>query len=92
MFNFLDDQIAISLDSAHPFYKYDKKKFSQLPGELKQSILAYEFPVVEIKTGASEEEARTLEEMATNVGLGFQIWDDYLDATASEEILGKHSE
>jgi len=41
--------------------------------------------------GASEEEARTLEEMATNVGLGFQIWDDYLDATASEEILGKPS-
>ena len=29
--------------------------------------------------------------MATDVGLGFQIWDDYLDATASEEILGKPS-
>ena len=29
--------------------------------------------------------------MAVNVGLGFQIWDDYLDATASEEILGKPS-
>ena len=41
--------------------------------------------------GTSEEEARKLEEMATNVGLGFQIWDDYLDATASEEILGKPS-
>ena len=41
--------------------------------------------------GASEEEARILEDMATNVGLGFQIWDDYLDATASEDILGKPS-
>jgi geranylgeranyl diphosphate synthase type I len=41
--------------------------------------------------GTSEKEARILEEMATNVGLGFQIWDDYLDATASEEILGKPS-
>ena len=41
--------------------------------------------------GTSEKEARLLEEMATNVGLGFQIWDDYLDATASEEILGKPS-
>ena len=41
--------------------------------------------------GTSEKEARKLEEMATNVGLGFQIWDDYLDATASEEILGKPS-
>ena len=29
--------------------------------------------------------------MATNVGLGFQIWDDQLDATASGEILGKPS-
>jgi geranylgeranyl diphosphate synthase type I len=41
--------------------------------------------------GTSEKEARQLEEMATNVGLGFQIWDDYLDATSSEEILGKPS-
>ena len=41
--------------------------------------------------GTNEEEARELENMATNVGLGFQIWDDYLDATASEEVLGKPS-
>ena len=41
--------------------------------------------------GTSEKEARLLEEMATNIGLGFQIWDDYLDATASEKILGKPS-
>ena len=27
--------------------------------------------------GTTEEEARELEQMATNVGLGFQIWDDY---------------
>ncbi len=41
--------------------------------------------------GSSEEQARELEEMATNVGLGFQIWDDYLDATATEQVLGKPS-
>ena len=41
--------------------------------------------------GTTEEEARELEMMATNVGLGFQIWDDYLDATAPEEVLGKPS-
>jgi geranylgeranyl diphosphate synthase type I len=41
--------------------------------------------------GSGEKQARELEEMATNVGLGFQIWDDYLDATASEQVLGKPS-
>ena len=41
--------------------------------------------------GTNEREARELENMATNVGLGFQIWDDYLDATAAEEVLGKPS-
>ena len=29
--------------------------------------------------------------MAIWVGLGFQIWDDYLDATAPAEVLGKPS-
>jgi geranylgeranyl diphosphate synthase type I len=41
--------------------------------------------------GASEEQARELRQMAIDVGLGFQIWDDYLDATATEELLGKPS-
>ena len=41
--------------------------------------------------GASEEQAHELRQMAIDVGLGFQIWDDYLDATASEELLGKPS-
>ena len=41
--------------------------------------------------GASEEQAHELQQMAIDVGLGFQIWDDYLDATATEELLGKPS-
>ena len=41
--------------------------------------------------GASEEQARELRQMAIDVGLGFQIWDDYLDATVPEELLGKPS-
>jgi len=40
---------------------------------------------------ASEEQARELRQMAIDVGLGFQIWDDYLDATVAEELLGKPS-
>ncbi|MDC0161343.1 polyprenyl synthetase family protein [Marine Group III euryarchaeote] len=41
--------------------------------------------------GKEMEEANELRQMAIWVGLGFQIWDDYLDATASAEILGKPS-
>ena len=41
--------------------------------------------------GKKVEEANELRQMAIWVGLGFQIWDDYLDATASAEVLGKPS-
>ena len=39
--------------------------------------------------GASEEELRTVERIAANVGMAFQIQDDILDETASQEDLGK---
>ena len=41
--------------------------------------------------GKDKNEANNLRQMAIWVGLGFQIWDDYLDATASAEVLGKPS-
>ena len=41
--------------------------------------------------GTEDEEAKRLRNMAVSIGLGFQIWDDYLDATASEKLLGKPS-
>src|SRR4051794_8038180 len=39
--------------------------------------------------GATEEEERLLEEYGRNLGMAFQIVDDVLDLTASEEVLGK---
>lgn len=39
--------------------------------------------------GASEEEVRTAEKIAKNVGLAFQIQDDILDVTGTTETLGK---
>ena len=41
--------------------------------------------------GADARKALELRQMAIEVGLGFQIWDDYLDATAPAETLGKPS-
>ena len=39
--------------------------------------------------GATEEQAAALYEMAEGVGLGFQIWDDVIDATVDSDKLGK---
>lgn len=39
--------------------------------------------------GAGKEELKTIEEIAGDVGLAFQIQDDILDVTSSLEVLGK---
>ena len=39
--------------------------------------------------GASEEEVKRVEEIASAVGLAFQIQDDILDVTSTSEELGK---
>ena len=91
-----DDDLRHGVDACHTVYGLST---AILAGD---TLFAYAFEMTSILFGAAayggakiggttEEEARELEQMATNVGLGFQIWDDYLDATASEEILGKPS-
>lgn len=42
-----------------------------------------------ILAGASKEDVVTIEKIATNVGIAFQIQDDILDVTSSTEVLGK---
>lgn len=42
-----------------------------------------------ILAGASEEEVKIVEKIAKNVGIAFQIQDDILDVTSTEEVLGK---
>lgn len=42
-----------------------------------------------VMAGASEEECATVERMAAAIGLAFQIQDDILDVTSSQEVLGK---
>ncbi|MEF9941492.1 MAG: polyprenyl synthetase family protein [Lachnospiraceae bacterium] len=42
-----------------------------------------------ILAGASEEDISTIERIATNIGIAFQIQDDILDEISTEEVLGK---
>lgn len=42
-----------------------------------------------VLAGVSKEELQTVERIAANVGLAFQIQDDILDVTSSQEVLGK---
>lgn len=42
-----------------------------------------------ILAGANEDDIKTVENVAKNVGIAFQIQDDILDVTSTEEILGK---
>ena len=42
-----------------------------------------------VMAGAAEEECATVERMASAIGLAFQIQDDILDVTGSQEVLGK---
>lgn len=42
-----------------------------------------------ILTGASDEEITDVEKCAYNIGIAFQIQDDILDVTGSQEVLGK---
>lgn len=42
-----------------------------------------------VMAGASEEELKSVEQIARKVGIAFQIQDDILDVTSTTEVLGK---
>ena len=42
-----------------------------------------------VLAGASEKELEVVEQAAENIGLAFQIQDDILDVTSTQEELGK---
>lgn len=58
--------------------------------ELKTSALIESSMMIgAILGGASEEEVKVVEQIAKHVGIAFQIQDDILDVTSTEEMLGK---
>lgn len=58
--------------------------------ELKTSALIEASMMIgAILGGASEEDVKTVEKIAKNVGIAFQVQDDILDVVGTEETLGK---
>ncbi len=58
--------------------------------ELKTGVMvAAAFNIGAMIAGASEEDANNLYEYGKNLGIAFQIKDDYLDVFGNEEVFGK---
>ena len=58
--------------------------------ELKTSALIESSMMIgAVLAGASDEDVKSVEEIAKGVGIAFQIQDDVLDVTSSIEVLGK---
>ncbi|MDF2590192.1 MAG: hypothetical protein K0S41_4033 [Anaerocolumna sp.] len=73
-----DDIDKLALDRLNSIYK------------LKTSALIEASMMIgAIMAGASETEILVIEQMASNIGLAFQIQDDILDVTSTTEVLGK---
>ena len=53
------------------------------------ALLEASFMIGAIVGGAKQEEIDVMEEIARNIGMAFQIQDDILDETSTEEELGK---
>jgi geranylgeranyl diphosphate synthase type I len=57
----------------------------------KKTAIFFQFAaeVGAILGGGTPEQIHTMNEYGLNLGLGFQIWDDYLDISSDEKTLGK---
>ena len=53
------------------------------------ALLRSSFLIGAILSGAEEDQLKIIEQIAVNVGLAFQIQDDILDVTSTQEVLGK---
>ena len=72
--------------------KSDVKEDEYLEMILKKTavLFMYASEAGSILGGASKEESMALNEYGKYLGLGFQIWDDYLDMSSDENTLGKN--
>lgn len=74
-----------------------KSAGEQISGEMLQfiyrlktsALIEAAMEIGAILAGATEEETKTMQNIASDVGLAFQIQDDILDVTSTAEVLGK---
>ena len=67
----------------------DKKMIDYIYENKTSALIEASMMTGAILAGASKEETALIEKVAKNVGLAFQIQDDILDVTSTEEELGK---
>lgn len=53
------------------------------------ALIEAAFMIGAVLAGASDSEVKKLEKVAWNIGMAFQIQDDILDVTSTQEVLGK---
>lgn len=77
------------VDVASTGNKIDKEKLDFIYELKTGALIESSMMVGAVLAGASEEEVRIIEKIASNIGLAFQIQDDILDVTSTTDELGK---
>lgn len=86
IYGMIGGQVIDVKETGHPI----SKEILDTIYELKTAALIEASMMIgAILGGASEEEVRIVEQIAKNVGIAFQIQDDILDVTSTNEVLGK---
>jgi geranylgeranyl diphosphate synthase type II len=84
-FNMVDD----TLEEAHIIYKRIIRALQIMYLLKTGALIEASMMIGGVIAGAGDDEIRTIESIASDIGLAFQIRDDILDVTGDDKILGK---
>jgi len=76
-------------DDKHPEFVVDRECMDYIYRNKTSALIEASMMVGAILGGADDLETRVVEKMAGYIGIAFQIRDDILDVTGSQELLGK---
>ena len=78
-----------SVDVASVGQELSREKLNFIYRLKTSALIEASMVVGAVLAGASEQELETVEQIASDIGLAFQIQDDILDVTSTMEVLGK---